>query len=208
MSDACHIYLIRHGATAHNLLDPPRMQGRHIDEPLTELGQSQAAQAAVALQSKPLAAVYASPLRRAMETAQAIAGAHRLDPTALEGLAEADVGRWEDRAWVEIAQNDKEAYLGFRNDPVAQGYPDGEDLGTVYERVAEAIDQVASQHLGQVIAVVAHSVVNRVYLGGLLGVPFALRRKIPQDNCNYSLVKWTTKKQSVVTVNAVHHLES
>ena len=206
MSEACQIYLVRHGATAHNLLDPPRMQGRHIDEPLAELGHSQAAQVAAALQSKPLVAVYASPLKRAMETAQAVAALHGLEAVPVEGLAEADVGRWEDRAWVEIEQNDAEAYHAFRNDPVESGYPEGENLQQVDDRVAEAIDQVASQHPGQCIAIVAHSVVNRVYLGRLLRLSTAMRRKIPQDNCNLSIVKWTPKKQSVVTINAVDHL--
>lgn len=207
MPEACHLYAIRHGATAHNLLNPPRMQGRHIDEPLAELGRQQAGQVATALANKPISAVYCSPLRRAVETAAAIAARHSIKPIAVEGLAEADVGRWEDRAWDEIEANDGEAYRAFRTDPVANGYPEGENLADVTQRVKAAIDQLVADHLGQHVVVVAHSVVNRLYLGELLGVPIALRRRMPQDNCSISIVKWRPAKQSVVTVNAVQHLD-
>lgn len=208
MSDACYLYIIRHGATAHNLLKPPRMQGRHIDEPLTELGRHQAAQVAGALSTKPLSAVYCSPLRRAAETAATVAARHGIEPIHIEGLAEADVGRWEDRSWSEIEASDGEAYRAFREDPVANGYPEGENLGAVTTRVQLAIDQLAVDHLGDHVAIVAHSVVNRLYLGELLGVPYALRRRMPQDNCSISIVKWRPHKQRVVTVNGVMHLAS
>lgn len=206
MSDHCLLYIVRHGATPHNLFDPPRMQGRHIDESLDELGRAQASEVARVLSTRDLAAVYTSPLKRAMETAMAIAQPHDIRPVAVAGLAEADVGRWEDRAWPEIAENDAEAYLAFREDPVANGYPGGEDLRTVTNRVKEAIDEFAAGHLGQQVAVSAHSVVNRLYLGELLHVPMAMRRKVPQDNCCISIVEWRPDKQRVITLNAVDHL--
>lgn len=206
MSKSCHLYVVRHGATAHNLLDPPRMQGRNIDEPLVDLGRQQATKVATALANRPIAAVYSSPLRRATETAMVIAGKHALEPIAIEGLAEADVGRWEDRSWIDIEANDNAAYVAFREDPVAFGYPGGENLAAVTERVGRAIDQVAADHAGEHVVVVAHSVVNRLYLGELLSVPIALRRRLPQDNCSINHVKWRRDKTRVVTVNAIGHL--
>ncbi len=150
--------------------------------------------------------MYTSPLRRSHETAEIIANRHSLTPVAIEGLAEADVGRWEDRSWVEIEANDNKAYLAFREDPVKFGYPGGEDLAQVTQRVVAAINQLAADHPGEQVVVVAHSVVNRLYLGELLSVPIALRRRLPQDNCSISQVKWRPEKASVVTVNAIHHL--
>lgn len=206
MSDACHLYIVRHGATAHNLLDPPRMQGRHIDEPLTESGQKQAAAVAAALARQSIAAVYTSPLKRAYQTAETIAARHQMQPLAVEGLAEADVGQWEDRSWIDIETNDNDAYKAFREDPVRFGYPGGENLAEVTQRAVAAINQIAADHPGERIVIVAHSVVNRLYLGELLSVPIALRRRLPQDNCSISEVKWRPAKQSVITVNALHHL--
>lgn len=209
MSDtACHIYLVRHGATGHNLVLPPRMQGRHVDESLAPQGRREAERAAAALAAVPIAAVYTSPLKRSLETATTIAARHRFKPVAVEHLVEVDVGRWEDRAWEDIAENDAVAYRAFREDPVTHGYPGGENLAAVAARVVTAIDEIARDHAGQRIVIVAHSVVNRVYLGELLGVPFPLRRRLPQDNCAISQVSIAGGERRVLSINALEHLAS
>ena len=207
-NSTCHIYLVRHGATQHNLLVPPRMQGCHIDEPLAPLGKQQAVDTAKSLREKPITALYTSPLRRAMETARPIAERHGLVPIEIADLTEADVGRWEDRGWKEIAENDAEAYAAFRDDPVASGYPEGENLGEVTSRVLKAMDQITQKHPDEQIVVVAHSVVNRLCLGELLGLPVPLRRRVPQDNCGISQLVYQGDKRWVVTINAKEHLAS
>lgn len=206
MPEPCHLYVVRHGATDHNMLKPPRMQGRHIDQSLADYGRNQAAAVAEHLSNLAISAVYSSPLRRSFETATAIAAQHDITPVAVEDLAEADVGRWEDRSWDDIAANDSQAYQAFREDPVAFGYPEGENLAQVTKRVVAAIDRLAADHPGEHVVVVAHSVVNRLYLGELLSVPMALRRRLPQDNCSVSQVKWRPEKVSVATINATDHL--
>src|SRR5690606_7971453 len=117
-------------------------------------------------------------------------------------------GRWENRSWDEIEQNDPEAYAAFRRDPAAHGYPGGENLADVALRVVDAIDRIVRDHPGEEVAVVAHSVVNRVYLGEVLGVPLALRRRLPQDNCGVSTIGCRGEKRKIGTINAVAHLES
>lgn len=202
------LYLIRHGATGHNLFVPPRMQGRGIDEPLAPLGVEQATAAARLLLDRPLAAVYSSPLRRALQTATAIAEPQGKIPIEVAGLSEVDLGRWENRSWDDIEQNDPEAYAAFRRDPAAHGYPGGENLAEVALRVVDAIDRIVRDHPGEEVAVVAHSVVNRVYLGEILGVPLALRRRLPQDNCGVSTIACRGEKRKLRTLNAVAHLAS
>src|SRR5213082_1136682 len=86
------ILLVRHGETEWNR--ESRFQG-HADPSLNELGREQAAELAAALAGERLAAVYSSPLRRALETAQIIAAPHRLDAVPVDGLREVDVGSWQ-----------------------------------------------------------------------------------------------------------------
>lgn len=200
------LYLIRHGATGHNLLVPPRMQGRGIDEPLAPEGRLQARAVAGLLRDRPLAAIYTSPLRRALETATTLAEPHGKTPIEVAGLVEVDLGRWENRSWDDIEQNDPEVYAAFRRDPEAQGYPGGENLAEVARRVVGAIDRIVRDHPGEEIAVVAHSVLNRVYLGEILGVPLALRRRLPQDNCGVTTIRCRGQKRAISTINAVAHL--
>ena len=76
--DACTMYLLRHGATPPNLVDPPVMQGAGINEPLADLGRDQAARAAELLATRPVKAAYSSPLHRSMETAAIVAERHGL----------------------------------------------------------------------------------------------------------------------------------
>ncbi len=205
-TNECFLHVIRHGATPHNLLDPPQMQGHRIDQSLSRVGCEQAATIAAAMGQCPIVAVYASPLKRAFETAEAIANRHSLTPIAVDGLLEANVGRWEDKSWPMIEADDAEAYRLFREDPVANGYPDGENLGEVCERVMMAVREIATRHMGEQVAVVAHSVVNRVLLGEVMQVPIARRHRVPQSNCGWSIIRWRETKASMLSVNEVQHL--
>lgn len=204
--DACTMYLLRHGATPPNLVDPPVMQGDGVNEPLAPIGREQAARAAMALADRPLKAVYSSPLHRAMETGEAIAAAHRIEVTPVDSLREVKVGDWEGSNWDEVEKNHPEAYRAFREDPGKNGYPGGETLNELVQRVGPTLAELMQQHIGEEIAVTAHSVVNRVYLSSLLGIPLANGYFIPQQNCCINLVRWRDGKAKLVSFNGVTHL--
>ena len=73
MPTPCTLYLVRHGATDNNLHNPPRLQGQRVDLGLSAAGKAQAEQTARFLATRPLAAVFSSPMLRARQTAEAIA---------------------------------------------------------------------------------------------------------------------------------------
>jgi broad specificity phosphatase PhoE len=85
------VYLARHGESDWNV--ERRWQG-HADRPLTERGREQAELLAGRLADVKLDAVYASDLRRAWETAQAVAATRGLEVVRLPELREVDVGSW------------------------------------------------------------------------------------------------------------------
>ena len=84
--------MVRHGETDWNR--QRRFQGR-ADQPLNEAGRGQARELAELLHGEPVSAVYTSPLRRALETAEILAGNFGLRPEPLDALLEIDVGAWE-----------------------------------------------------------------------------------------------------------------
>jgi len=86
------VYLIRHGATAFSAAD--RFSGA-TDVPLSEEGERQAARLGQRLAHEPIAALYSSPLQRALQTAALVAP--RLTPIPCAGLREIDYGHWEGR---------------------------------------------------------------------------------------------------------------
>jgi broad specificity phosphatase PhoE len=199
------LYLVRHGATAANLARPARLQGRK-DTPLADLGVRQAEAARDVLARGPLHHCYTSPLCRAFRTAKIIAAPHGLRPVRIEALTECDVGRWEGLDWDTIQSQDPHAYRLFHADPGTFPYPDGESFGQVHERAAPAIDALLRRHAGQALLVVAHHVVNRTYLAGLLGLSPGEARRVTLDNGGISVVIRDCDGTQVRTLNAAFHL--
>jgi broad specificity phosphatase PhoE len=204
--DSCLMHLVRHGATPPNLIEPPIMQGDGIDEPLAPVGVDQARCVAAHLVRKRIARVYSSPMKRSMETAGVIASALGLQTEPVEALREVRVGVWEGLTWPAVERDDPERFRLYRDDPERHGYPGGETLRELYERVAPALAELMQRHVGEQIVVVAHSVVNRVYLGEVLGVSLAKGRDIAQANCSISQVRWRDRTPRVLTLNEVGHL--
>ncbi|MBN1589853.1 MAG: histidine phosphatase family protein [Pirellulales bacterium] len=204
--DSTLCYLVRHGATDNNEQKPPVLQGQRLDVGLSDAGRDEADRAAGCLASRRVDAVYSSPLRRAVETAQAIADRHDLPVEVIDGLIEVDVGEWEGLDWNAIMRADPDAYEAFMTDAGANPYLGGECLREVLDRTTPVLDGLLRDNLGRHVVVVAHNVVNRAYLTRLLGIPLAQYRSIPQDNCGLNVIRFRAGKASVMTINSVFHL--
>jgi broad specificity phosphatase PhoE len=194
------LYLIRHGATEANLARPARIQGRRHDPPLARMGVRQAEATRDFLAIRPIDHCY-------MQTATIVAAPHGLAPRPLDALTECDVGRWEGLDWQTIRYLDAEGYERFHAAPADFGYPGGESLGQVYDRAAPTINELMERHAGEAVLVVAHHVVNRTYLAGLLGLTPNQARQVKLDNCGISVVRREGEDTTVTTLNAVFHLQ-
>ncbi len=201
------LYLIRHGATEANLARPARLQGRRHDPPLARLGVRQAEATRDFLAIRPIDHCYSSPMLRAVQTASIVAAPHGLAPQALQALTECDVGLWEGLDWQSIRNRDPDAYWGFMRNPAECGYPGGESFADVHQRVAPALEELLRQHVGQSVLLVAHHVVNRTYLAGLLGLTPDQARQVTLDNCGISVVIRQGDETTVNTLNAAFHLQ-
>ncbi|MFQ5826481.1 MAG: histidine phosphatase family protein [Dehalococcoidia bacterium] len=179
-----HLLLVRHGQTAWNPGD--RFRGR-ADLDLDEVGVQQAEAAARRMPRWPVAAVYSSPLRRALRTAEILARPLGLGVRRLEGLIDIDYGSWQGLSPEEAAQKDGELYDLWLKSPQRVRFPQGESLEMVLERVTQALDEVIARHPGETIALVAHKVVCKVAALYLLGMDVSYFWKIEQDVCALSL---------------------
>lgn len=201
------LYLLRHGATPANLMKPAKLQGRGVDTDLAPVGLRQAHLTRDYLALQPFAAVYSSPLRRALQTAQIVAEPHNLAPNLVPELTECDVGHWEGKSWEEIAISDAEAYAKYHADPGLNGYLGGENFTQVRDRGTAALNAILERHAGQRVLVVSHHIVNRTYLAGVLGLPASRARAVALDNCSISVVTVEKGKATLTTLNAVFHLQ-
>lgn len=200
------LYLIRHGATELNVARPYRLQGRRSDPPLCPLGVEQAVRARDVLAGRPVAAVYSSPLARALQSARIVAEPHGCDVGAVEALSECDIGDWERLTWDEVRERDPRGYEQFHADPGKHGYAGGETFHAVQERVVPALRALARRHCGHSVAVVAHKVVIRVALACVLGIPLRHAKRIRLANGGISVLCFEDEKESVATLNAAFHL--
>ena len=200
------LFLIRHGATPANELRPYILQGKGIDLPLSPNGERQVAEVAAFLKSQPLRHVYCSPLVRARQTAEAIAAPHQLPIQLLPGIIECHVGLFEGLDWGTIHERHPQEAANFLDDPATHPYLDGESYADVYRRVAPVFDELLRKHRGEAIAVVAHNIVNRVYLAGAMGLELRLARDLKQHNACVNLITHSDLGTHVVTMNSAFHL--
>jgi 2,3-bisphosphoglycerate-dependent phosphoglycerate mutase len=156
------IFAIRHGETAWNV--DTRIQG-HLDIELSDVGRQQALLTAQALGEESIRAIYSSDLKRAFETAQAIAKASQLTHViAWQGLRERHFGHFQGKTWAEIeTQWPEDAKLWRSRDP--HWAPDGgESLTQVRARIQNNINEIAARHIGETIVLVAHGgVMDTIY---------------------------------------------
>jgi len=166
--DACRLYLVRHGTTVLNVQN--RYRGRR-DIPLDAQGYQDAVDAARRLSSVGLTAVYTSPLRRAIATAQIIADAAGVpDLRILHGLNNLDYGAWEGMTADEAAAYNPEAFALYRASPNEAVCPQGERLLDAQRRMIAALELIGSRHPGEAVAAVTHAVMIRLTLVALNGV--------------------------------------
>lgn len=201
------LYLLRHGATAANLLKPPTLQGRYVNPSLADVGVRQAELTRDFLAIRPLDGCYSSPLIRAVETARIICRPHGISPVLRDELIECDVGKWEGIDWPTIRNTEPEAYQRFMSNPARYGYPGGESFADVARRATVELESVFERHEGDTFLVVSHHVVNRVYLAHVLGLPPDRARQVSLDNCGISVVVREDGRTRVTTLNATFHLQ-
>jgi broad specificity phosphatase PhoE len=175
------IVLVRHGQTIWNR--EARFRGQ-ADVELDEFGLKQAEATGRYLAARwPAVAVYASPMGRAVQTAEAIARAQALTVQPLGGLLDINFGEWQGHLASEVAQRYPDLFQAWTEAPHTVHIPGGEKLDDVRSRVVAALDDIVARHPGQTVALVSHTVVNRVLLCAVLGLGNDHFWRLQQETC-------------------------
>jgi alpha-ribazole phosphatase len=190
------LVLIRHAEPDESMRG--RSYGR-LDVSLSLAGRAQAAAIAEMLRKTHLDAVFASPLRRALETAAPLAEARGLEPIPHAGLRELDFGALEGLTFDEIAREQPQLYESWMTDPTGTRFPDGENFGDLRERALAAAADIRSEH--KTAAIVAHGGVMRAILADALQMPARAIFSLEQPYGAISLVDWVEGAALVRAVN-------
>jgi probable phosphoglycerate mutase len=192
------ILLIRHGETAWNA--ERRLQG-HLDIPLNDEGERQAALLAGALAVETIDVLVASDLKRARQTAQAVADRRGL-PLAIEpALRERGYGGFEGLLYSEIEQRFPREFAAWQARDVDAQLPPGRNVGesfrAFFDRATGAILALAAAHPGRTIALVAHGGVLECAYRLALGLPLETPRDFKVYNASVNRFRFDPATQTL-----------
>jgi probable phosphoglycerate mutase len=149
---ATRLVLARHAVTEQT---GPLLSGRAPGIDLSERGRGQARALGERLAGLPVAAVYASPIERTTQTAEAIAACHGLTVQALPGVLEADYGEWTGGKIADLAKTD--LWKVVQRAPSRARFPGGESIAAMQTRMVAALELVVADHPGELVVVVSHA---------------------------------------------------
>ncbi len=210
------VVLIRHGRTS--LTEGNRISGRGGADPeLSESGRKDAEAVARLVatlgtsgpyqQLRPLDAIYSSPIRRAVETASAIAEGVGLPIVLEEGFAEISFGDWDGLTHDEASVRDRDLFENWRGSWTIAP-PNGESLEGFDARVMASLQKCIVAHPGQTIGIVAHVMPIRGIIRKAIGAAKDAYWSIQVAPCSVSILRfWGREAAEVITINSTSHFE-
>jgi broad specificity phosphatase PhoE len=195
---ATRLVLVRH-------LEPDeRIAGRAygaLDVPLSPEARSEAEQLADSLGTIELAAVFSSPLRRALETAAPIAARQGVTPQVHEGLREIDFGELEGERFEDVERGRPELFRAWMDDPTSVVFPGGESFADLRRRALAAAEEIRRRHPGSAAALVAHGGVTRAIIAESLELPDHALFRLDQPYGATSVIDWLGETPVVRLLN-------
>ena len=201
--DATRLIAVRHGETAWNV--DTRIQGQ-LDIGLNATGARQAQQLGAALADETVAAVYASDLSRAWDTARAVAASLGLEVVAEPRLRERAFGHFEGRTFADIEANSPDEARRWRTRDPEFAPEGGESLIVFRQRVTAVAAELAARHPGDQVVLVAHGGVMDVLYRAATGQELHAPRSWALGNAAINRLLWTPQGFSLVGWGDTAHL--
>ena len=202
-AQATRILAIRHGETLWNV--DSRIQG-HLDIGLNDTGRWQAERLALALKDESIAAIYASNLSRAYDTALAVSRHTGVPVQAEPGLRERSFGEFEGRTFAEIEKELPEQAQRWRQRDPTFTPTGGESLLMLEARVLSVAARLAAQHPGEQIALFAHGGVMDILYRAATRLDLQAVRTWALGNTAVNRILWSPEGFSLVGWADVQHL--
>jgi probable phosphoglycerate mutase len=201
-SPATMLVLVRHAVTEQT---GPMLTGRAPGVDLSEDGRNQAKALGERLGDVPVAAVYASPIERTTQTAEAIAAHHALPVRALPGVLEADYGEWTGGKLAELAKTD--LWKTVQRAPSRARFPDGESLAEMQARMVTALEAVVADHPGEVVVVVSHADPIKAAIAHYTGLHLDLFQRLVVAPASVTVFELSAYGAALVKCNDTGDLE-
>lgn len=201
------LILVRHGETEWN--QQHRVQGLG-NLGLNKRGRRQAQALAQALKDQKLEAIYASPLKRAGETAEAIARFHQLEVVTLDGLIELDAGELDGLTGEEMRSKHGKFLDKWITDAAAVRLPGGGSLAELQDEAWAAIEDILYRHQDEgekgTVVVVTHFFVTLCILCKAIELDLSRYRRLKLDVAATCTLDFTPRGTVLTCLNDTSHL--
>jgi broad specificity phosphatase PhoE len=197
------LILARHGETVWNI---EKIYRGRSDVDLDKVGVKQAELLGKYLTNYGIEAIYSSPLKRALDTANAIARYQKIGVHIAEGLIDIDYGKWQALPEQEVKRLYPILHNEWHNNPHKIIMPGGESLEDVRRRAIEVVNDVISRYQGSVV-LVSHRVVNKVLICSLLGLDNSHFWNIKQDVGGITIFNYADEGFVLTRHNDTAHLK-
>lgn len=198
------LLIARHAETEHNANG--LTQGR-ADNALSARGLAQAAALAAFLAETPLGAIYSSPLRRALQTAEPLAAAHGLEIVSEPALMEMDVGEMEGLSGAQMRARFPDLLSAWRAEQAAESpLPGGESLAQVQARAWAFLDSLQPATRSGTILCVTHNFVALALVCRVLNLPLGRLGRLRQGLAALTSIDFQPGRTQVLQLNEDCHL--
>jgi probable phosphoglycerate mutase len=179
------LLLIRHGE--NDFVKTGKMAGHTPGVHLNERGRQQAAELGETLKEVPLAAIYSSPLERALETAEPLRQGRALEIQVRRELIESDIGDWQG---MELKQARKfPEWKLVQEQPSRFRFPGGESFQEMQTRLITEVEKIVKDHQPEdIVALVFHSDPIKLVVAYYLGMPLDNFQRIMIDTASVTLL--------------------
>jgi probable phosphoglycerate mutase len=191
------LLLIRHGENDYTRTG--KLAGWTKGVHLNETGRKQAQAVAERLSKAKLAAIYSSPLERAVETAKPLATAQDLKIQISDGLGEVRYGQWQGKSLKRLART--KLWRVVQHHPAAMEFPQGETLRAVQARAVDAVEQIVRRHPKDTVAAFSHGDVIKLLAAHYLGLPLDLFQRIAINTASITAFRLGHGHPTLVKLN-------
>jgi probable phosphoglycerate mutase len=191
------VLLIRH---AHTHAVGRFLAGRDGDVPLSTKGLQQAEHLRDSLAGVTIHAVYSSPLRRAVATAEPLARDRGRSVTVRHDLQEVDFGEWTGLSFPELERQPRWRAFNERRSSVS--VPGGESMDALSARIVGALDAVRRNHPDERVAVVTHAEVIRAAVLTYRGISWDRFHEIDIAPASVTTVILSRSSARILTVSS------
>ena len=170
------------------------------------MGRKQAESLGLWLREMEVSAIYSSPLKRALDTAQAVASHHNLAVQVEPDLREIEAGELEGVAITELGAGLSQFLLRWREGQGSEKMPGGESVVDVANRAWPAIMRIIDKHAEGTVVVASHYFVTVIIICKALGLPLNHIERIRVQNASVSILDFGDNGACLVSLGDTCHL--